>query len=246
MSVLSAVMLVSLITLSPVIEGRPIDRITNRMEKFNKKLLGNDLYTSFRENITDSFPLIQRKLYDKPLPEFDSFVEKLKAFNINILGQENYTEIRELIVDHFRITQNKINTTNMLEDWLDAMFEIVVEWCVSIFAVSYFLFGHNWFGDTLALAICCILLPIPITILSAFESLLYIPLCVTLMLFGVSIDFEQILYDYGVIGLVIILTIILPLSIMCGTVLFPIILVLITWRTYWDLIDYITKNISDW
>ncbi len=237
-AVLSAFMLVSTVSAFPLI--RPIERVTNGLENFNRAVLGDELYTELRDSIMYKFPVtLYRTGYeDEPqiLPKHNDLVERMRENNIRILGYENYTKVRTTIEGCFTEIERKINTS-AFSDFLAYWFDFLVETTITIFSFAYLLFGHNRVGDLVGILTYLVLMPIPVLLLSLMESCLYIPLIVTLMLLGTALDFEEIIYNYGLIGLCLVMLVLLPITMTLGVVAVPILATVVFIKNYWFILS---------
>lgn len=240
-AVLSALMLVSAATAVPVSAGRPIRRLTRGLENFNRSILGDERYDRLRESLESRFPAILRKINrdnntQQPLGANNSIVDRMRENNIRILGYENYTKIKENITSCFTAIQRKINSSSF-DDFVAYWFDLLIEATITIFSFCYLLFGHNPIGDIIGIGTYLILMPIPVFILSLMESALYLPLIISLMTLGMCLDFEEIIYQFGLIGLILVMCVLLPITMTVGVVAIPVMTVAVFVKNYWFILS---------
>jgi len=233
-------MLVSTVSIIPAV--RPIEKIKYKLEDFNRGILGNEKYNRLKEMLVSHFPTITRKINNDmplesqvPLPNTD-IPNRLKENNIRILGLENYTKLRTTLEDCFTNIQRKINTS-VFSDFLSYWFDYLIEITITIFAFCYLLVGHNPVGDLLGILAYLIIMPIPIFLLSMMEACLYLPLAVSIMLLGTALDFEEIIYKFGLMGLCLVLCVLLPITITLGIVAIPLGSIIVFLKNYWFILS---------
>jgi len=169
-----------------------------------------DLFSNLKEQVIEKF--------GKEFQEDYHFNMKL-AFckNLNLLYCANYEDKTVSIHSEHQL------------------FEPLFELTIAIMYIILLVFGHNIIGESLAVGTAMVLLIIPCLVV-AFGMAIplsfgFISMCIMSV---TGINLEELIYDWGLIGLGIFATIVVPLMIIISTILIPILWV---WCTIVNMLD---------
>lgn len=228
-AVLTAMMLVLVASACPVASAGPIrniiDRNTARLERINKFLLGDE-YDGIKSYLQSNFPNLNVTNNYAKNTSINTAIDGLRQKSIDILGLENYTKIKQNLTDEFPLSKLKAATTSVVG--VLSLYDLLIELAIFVLAISYVLFGHNFVGDAVATIVFWLLMPIPVYLLALGESTLLFITIITSVIFGSPVFIEDLLYDFGIIGLMTIFLILLPLLCTVGVLIIPILALVIT------------------
>lgn len=244
LAVATVMMLVLSMTAVPVAAERPIVKITKRMERFNRNILGDDFYEYMKSNLEnmtknkDNYPNPTTNFNNnkRSLPKTESICEKIREFNINLLGMENYTKLRDDIEGKMGFIGGKINSTH----WTDYLpyYDFLLELTIFIFAICSVIGGHSVLGKMLGTLSFIVLMPIPVFLLCLVDW--YFESIDMLMDEEGNTIISNLLYQWGVIGLIIGFIFALPVGLIWSFVAVPLLagiqsfdLMLYLFQEYW-------------
>jgi len=230
-AVLIATMLVSTVMCVPATEGRIINRVTNRLEIFNRKVLGDSKYERIKDILHNKTSNIRYALYSEqkpiPLSNNDSTIAKLRAFSINVLGQNEYEQMKLEVESKLKGIEYRLNSTSYWNNFHD-FYEFLIEITIAIFSMCTLLFGHNAVSYIMGLTLFMFVMPIPVYIVSILDCWFQIILDFTDGVLGEPLLFEDIIYNFGIAGILIALAFALPVALTFMFVGVPILAVLNT------------------
>lgn len=156
---------------------------------------------------------IFENLENKVIEKFGKEFQEDYKFNMKLAFCENFKML------YYANFEDKTVSIHSEQQAFEPLFDLTV----AIMYIILLLFGHNLLGDTLAIVTAMLVLIIPCLVVAFGMS---IPLSFEILAMGVmsatGINLEQFIYDFGLIGLGLFTTVVLPLMLTISIVLIPI------------------------
>lgn len=215
---LSAFMLVSSVSAVPTLTVQTVKE--NEMEK-----LANNISNAF-SGITNS--TMYKNIEDKVIEKFGKEFQEDYHFRMKLTFCQN---LHCLYVANYEDKTVSIHSGTPIQLAFEPLFELVI----MIMYVILLIFGHNIIGESLAVGTAMLLLIVPCLVVAFGMA---IPISFELVAFAVlsftGINLEEFIYDWGLLGLTIFATVIIPIMVIISLILIPL---LWGWYTVINIID---------